>query len=238
MSIKTEVLTILHNEDKLELFCAFPEDKVGLLPAMMIFPNWYGRSQLFCQIAESFANKGFIGIAVDLFGSAKIGSDRAMCQRLISPFIENRLFLKSRLTEIVRQIQKDNRIDSQKISAAGYCFGGLCVLDMVRNNMGLRAGISIHGLLGVPHYELPKRYQAKVLVFHGYKDPMTTPNQKGAFEAEMNAANADWQLLSYGKGYHSFTTPDANDVSLGTVYDPVLDERTTRIIDSFLSELK
>lgn len=236
--IKTETVKISVPETTLELLYSFPHEHNGQpLPTILVLHTWSGRDSFCCDKSTYFATHGCLSIAVDLFGEAKVGKTREECQNLIQPFINNRITLKKRLEQIMEFVQKDARVDSSNTSAIGYCFGGLCVLDMVRNNLGLRSGVSIHGLLDKPNYKLPDTYSAKVLVVHGHKDPMVTPQHVADFQTEMNRSVFDWQMVIFGQGMHAFTRPGTNDEISGLLYNPLLDQRTTKIVNNFLEEI-
>lgn len=234
----TEVVKIQADNSNLEFLYAFPDQHQGQsLPTILVFHAWAGRDAFTCDKAIYFASQGFLGIAVDLFGDAIVGGNTQECQKLIQPFVSNRSYLKQRLLTIINFLKDDPRVDSNQINAIGYCFGGLCVLDMVRNNLGLKGAISVHGLLFKPDYALPTTYSAKVAVLHGHKDPMIPFEQLVDFQQEMDQSVADWQFLSFGQGLHAFTLPTANNPALGTVYNPLLAQRTTNFVDQFWQEL-
>jgi len=62
--------------------------------------------------------------------------------------------------------------------------------------------VSFHGLLNAPDY--PSKPKGKILVLHGYEDPMVPPDQLAAFQDEMTKCGADWQVHAYGKTLHAF----------------------------------
>jgi dienelactone hydrolase len=66
---------------------------------------------------------------------------------------------------------------------------------------------------------------------------MVPPEQVLAFEQEMSAANADWQMHTYGGTMHAFTNPGANNPDFGAQYNPDADRRASRSIENFLSEM-
>lgn len=236
--IKNEIVEAKVKGNTLELLYSFPSEYNGQpLPTILVLHTWSGRDSFCCDKSSYFAAQGFLSIAVDLFGDARIGKTREECQSLIQPFMDDRTILKDRLSQLMNFLQKDPRIDSNNINAIGYCFGGLCALDMVRNNLGLRAGISVHGLLHKPDHKLPDTYSSKVLVLHGHKDPMVTPQHIADFQAEMNKAVSDWQMVVFGQGMHAFTRPGASDEASGLVYNPLLDQRTTKIVNGFFEEI-
>jgi len=75
-----------------------------------------------------------------------------------------------------------------------------------------------------------------VLVLHGAADPLVPKEQLPAFEAEMDAAGVDWQLLSYGGAVHSFTDPGAN-VPGKMMYDARTSKRAFAAMHNLLEEV-
>lgn len=236
MKTKHEIRSITHNNQRLDLFYSWPQENGKKRPAVLIFSPWSGRDHFAEHKAHWLSCMGYIAIAVDLYGERKTGETRDECSALMMPFINDRSFLKNRIQAIVEYVQQDPAVDTTKIAAMGYCFGGLCVLDTVRNNLGLCAGISIHGLYGKPDYSLPTSYSAKVLTLHGQKDPMITRDDVLGLQDELQNAQVDWQMITYGLGYHAFTNPEANDPDFGTVFNTYLDDRTTKYVTAFLTE--
>ena len=238
MLITPEIRPLYDGSHRLDCYYSYPQKPQGRLPAILIFSPWSGRTHFVDHKAQLMAQKGYVGIAVDLYGEGKTGVTNDECSALMSPFIEDRQFLKNRMTTIINHFKQDPLIDEQKIVVMGYCFGGLCALDAVRNNLGVYAGISIHGLYGKPSYKLPSLYEAKLLTLHGQKDPMVPANDVWALQEELQKANVDWQMIIYGLGYHAFTNPDVpTDPQFGTVFNASLDHRTTVYVDAFLKEM-
>lgn len=237
MNTVNEILTVHHNNIPLNLYCTHPEKEAVSLPTVVIFPTWSG-SDMFCEHkANLMAQKGYMAVVVDLYGEKRQGQGPQECTELMMPFIDDRTLLKERMMVIFEHLKKDLRVDKNKMLATGYCFGGLCVLDAVRNNLGLKGGVCIHGLYNKPTYDLPPKYKSKLLVLHGYQDPMSPPDHLAGFQQELYEACDDWQVISFGLGKHAFTNPQAFDESRGTVYHALLDKRTTRYVDLFIREL-
>jgi dienelactone hydrolase len=117
----------------------------------------------------------------------------------------------------------------------GYCFGGMCVLELARAGADVGGVISIHGIFS-PGDVANEAISAKVLCLHGHDDPMVPPEQVLAFEQEMSSAGADWQMHTYGGTMHAFTNPGANNPGFGALYNPDADRRASRSIENFLSE--
>ena len=78
---------------------------------------------------------------------------------------------------------------------------------------------------------------AKILVMHGWQDPFVPEEEVLAFTREMTTANADWQLIAYGKAKHSFTNPSANMPEMGAMYNERIERRSWQALKEFLAEI-
>ena len=78
------------------------------------------------------------------------------------------------------------------MAAIGYCFGGMAVLEMVRDGQNDLAGVvSFHDVLGTSTPLKPNTFQGKIFVLHGVDDPVVPDDQTMAFWKEMRDANAN-----------------------------------------------
>jgi len=118
----------------------------------------------------------------------------------------------------------------------GFCFGGLCALDVARTGADIKGAASFHGLFSAPGNTAGKKIKAKIIAFHGWDDPMVKPDAVKAFGEEMTAAGADWQIHAYGGVMHAFTNPAANDPAFGTVFDKRAADRSWESFKLFLGE--
>jgi len=128
-------------------------------------------------------------------------------------------------------------VDAARVAAIGFCFGGLCVLDIARTGEDLAGVVSFHGLFAPPGNTSGNSVKAKVLALHGWDDPMAKPEDAVALGSEMTAMGADWQLHAFGNTMHAFTNPDANDADMGTVYNAAADRRSWIAMQNFLHEI-
>jgi dienelactone hydrolase len=205
-------------------------------PAVLLAHDWSGRSEFVCDKARVLAELGYVGFALDVYGGARLGADPEENTAMMQPLIDDRAALRSRLQAGLTAAQGLDVVDTARIAAMGYCFGGLCVLDMARSGAPLRGVISNHGLLVPAEGIANVAIEAKVLVLHGQADPMVPPEQVLAFENEMTDAGADWQVHAYGNTYHAFTHPEANDIDSGILYNADADRRSWETTLGFLRE--
>ncbi len=205
-------------------------------PAVLIVHDWSGRNAFACQKADMLAQLGYIGFAIDMYGDGCLGETTAQKQALMQPLVNDRPFLLARVRAALDAVMALDRVDSRRIAVIGFCFGGLCALDLARSGADIAAAISFHGLLNKPSEPAGHRMKAKVLALHGYDDPMVTPADVNAFCQEMTAAGADWQMHMYGHTQHGFTNPLAHDAQLGTIYNAHAAHRSWQAMTNFLEE--
>ncbi len=234
MTIETRTLAYEIDGNIYEAVIASGGDK---RPAVLVAHAWAGRSEFEVNKAKALAELGYTGVAIDLYGKDVLGTSTEENQALMTPFVEDRAMLQARLLNIVEIVKDQPEADATKIAAIGFCFGGLCVLDIARTGANLAGVVSFHGLLGAPGNTAGKKITASILALHGWNDPMAPPADVESFGREMTEAKADWQLHAYGGVMHAFTNPAANDPEFGTVYNAGADKRSWAAMRNFLSEI-
>jgi dienelactone hydrolase len=235
--MKTEILDYTDVALKLEGFVAFDETRPGRRPAVIISHAWAGQGEFEREKAKKLAQLGYVGFALDMYGKGKRGSSPEENAKLMQPFIDDRALLSRRINAAIQTIARHPMVDASHIGAIGFCFGGLCALDLARAvPHGLRGVVAFHGLLGAP--QLPrKKITARVLALHGWDDPLAPPDQVLAFAKEMTEAGADWQLHAYGHTVHAFTNPEAKSKEMGFAYDATADRRSWIEMKAFFEEV-
>lgn len=237
MAIISNTVGYRDGDVQLEAFFAFDDALPGRRPAVLINHTWAGRDEFVAEKARKLAELGYVGFAVDMYGKGILGSGPEENARLMQPLMEDRAVLQKRMQAALHAVKSLPWVDDGKIAAIGFCFGGLCVLDLARTGADIKGVVSFHGLLGAPGNIQGNAIKAKVLALHGHDDPMVPPEQVLAFEREMTAAGADWQLHAYGHTMHAFTNPVANNPDFGTVYQVDADRRSWQAMQNFLAEL-
>jgi len=204
-------------------------------PVVLIVHDWTGRNEFVEEKARQVADLGYVGFAVDMYGNKQNGKTNEEKAALMMPLVENRQELAVRMNAAVAEARQLSAVNPHKVAAMGYCFGGLCALDLARSGTDVNGVISLHGALGAPDKQAVQ-IKSKVLVLHGYADPMVPPAHLAAFADEMTEAGVDWQTHCYGHTYHAFTNPEANDKAFGTVYSEQASKRSWQACENFLSE--
>jgi dienelactone hydrolase len=226
-----------HDEQELHGYLAHDVKSGTQRPAVIVCHDWSGRNDFACQRAKLLAEMGYVGFALDMYGQAKTGSTNDEKMALMGPVIGDRLFLRQRLRAALEAVTSMPEVDKHRIAVIGFCFGGLCALDLARSGADIKGAVSFHGLLGKPENITNNPIKAKVLVLHGYDDPMAKPEQVNGFAQEMTEANVDWQIHMYGHVQHAFTNPSAHDTELGLIYNEVAARRSWLAMTHFLAEI-
>lgn len=214
-----------------------PDNREGKLPGVLVAHDWRGRHPFSVDQARSIAEKGYVTLAIDMYGDAALGKSLQENMALATPFYKDRALMMARVNAALAALKAIPEVDGERTAAVGFCFGGMCVLDLARSGADVRAVVSMHGLFNAPPAELSKPITAKVLVLHGFKDPMATPEQLVALGHELTGLGADWQAHAYGNASHAFTNPAANDPSRGTMYDETAMKRAFRSMYGLFEEV-
>lgn len=237
MAIVSNTVSYLDGDVVLEAFFAFDDALLGRRPAVLINHTWVGRDDFVAEKAKKLAALGYVGFAVDMYGKGVLGSSPEQNMQLMQPFMADRAMLQKRMLAALAAVKLMPWVDDSKIASIGFCFGGLCSLDLARTGVDIKGVVSFHGLLVAPENVQAQPIKAKVLALHGRDDPLVPTEQVQAFEQEMTEAGADWQLHSYGHTVHAFTNPLANDPVFGTVYQADADRRSWIAMQNFLTEI-
>lgn len=237
MPIQTRNVEYRDGDVILEGYLAWDDSGSDSRPGVLISHAWAGRGELEENRAEQLAELGYVGFAMDLYGKGVKGKNPEENNALMQPFLQDRGALQRRMKLALERLRKQKEVDAARVAAMGFCFGGLCVLDLARTGADLRGVASFHGLFSPPGNTEGNRIGAKVLVMHGWNDPMATPDQLLALAAELTSMGADWQIHAYGNTLHAFTNPAANDSGRGTVYDASADRRSWQNLQLFLAEI-
>lgn len=218
-------------------YLALPETDSFPAPGVLIAPSWAGCSALAQQKARSLAEKGYVAMVLDPYGEGQTGATAEACEALMSPLMQHRDLLLERLKAALNALALRPDVDSTRIVALGYCFGGLCVLDLARCGAALAGVISVHGLFTPPGIKGDAPINTKIMILHGFEDPMASPEDALGLGRELTERQADWQLHLFGSTMHAFTNPEANNPDFGTVFSPLADARSERLIEDFMAEV-
>jgi dienelactone hydrolase len=223
-----------YNDEDVELegFVAYSSDEKR--PLVLLCHAWKGRDDFICEKAKQLAERGFIGFAIDVYGKGVIGNSAEENAALKKPFLDDRSLLQRRLLKRLNVASALPHVDHTRIAVIGFGFGGLCALDLGRCCENVRGVVSIYG-----HFNPPKNAESlktKVLILHGYNDPISPITELEAFQKELEKTNVDWQAHLYSNTTHAFATPSSQSTP-SMSYNPLAAKRAWQSTINFLNEV-
>ena len=206
-------------------------------PTVILVPTVMGVTQLEIGFGRQLVELGYNAFVADLFGAEFRGAPRDTMFGEMNRLKSDRAALRRRMEHVLGIAQELDEVQTDRIVVAGYCFGGMCALDLARSGADIAAAVSFHGLFDPPGLP-PEKIRAKVVAFHGWDDPMVGPEKVVALGNELTQAGSDWQIHAYGHVGHGFTNPNASELRIeGVAYNALAAERSWTSFINLLEEL-
>ena len=222
----------------LEGVVAWDDAAKGKRPAVVVIHDWMGISDNTELRARELAQMGYVAFAADIYGKGVRPKDQKGAGELAGKFKGDRALLRKRAQAAVDVVSKRADVDTTKIAAIGFCFGGTTTIELAKSGAPLKGIVSFHGGLDAPVAGDSKNIKGKVLVLHGAADPFVPQKDIEAFSKDLNDAKIDWTMTSYAGAVHAFTVPAAgNDPSKGAAYDEKASKRAFIAMKAFFDEI-
>lgn len=211
----------------------------GPRPAVLIAHEGPGLDNHAKGRAIRVASLGYAAFALDYQGDGIAPPfDEAMGRlvELMGDPARVRALGRAGLDVLLRQEQ----VDTSRVAAMGFCFGGAMCLELARDGADLKAVIGFHPGFGVPNAADARNIRGRVLLFCGADDSLIPREARDAFEAEMIEARVpDWRIEVLGGVGHSFTNVDVDQIGMpGVAYNERADhhswEAATRLLEEVL----
>jgi dienelactone hydrolase len=212
-------------------------DKRGKRPGVLVFHEAPGLNEHPRRRADMLAELGYVALAADMYGDGRVvGGPEA--RALMTSIREDTDLLRGRVRAALDALIAIQDVDSTRLGAIGYCFGGTCALELARSDARLAGVVSFHGVLETKRPAVAGEMKARVLACTGSADPLVPPEQLSQFQKEMSESGTDWQIVIYGGAKHAFTNPAAEAISIpGFGYSPLADARAWAAMRAFFSEV-
>ncbi|MCE5318385.1 MAG: dienelactone hydrolase family protein [Parachlamydia sp.] len=206
-------------------------------PLVILCHAWRGRDAFICEKVDQIAELGYAGFALDMYGKDVLGKTKEENAALKKTFMDDRASLQRRLLKGYETACSLPHVDTTRIAAIGFGFGGICALDLARSGVPLAGAVSIYGHFDPPQNCPVHPIQAKILILHGFADPISPMDTLLALQEEMERDKVDWQTCLFGNTQHAFATPSAQDPDAGILYKASSAKRAWRTIETFLEEV-
>lgn len=216
---------------------AVVDTAAGPQPGILLFPNVLGTKEADFAYAEKVAALGYAVLVADVYGQGKrttrADANPALYMNALNA---DRALLRNRVNAAHDVLKGLAEVDAARTAAIGFCFGGKCILDLARSGADIAGGVSFHGVYDAPPFA-NATISARLLICHGWDDPIAPPESMVALAHELTAAGCDWQIHAYGRTGHAFTDKSANMPEKGLAYSPDADRRSFRSMADFLGDL-
>ncbi|MHA3054249.1 dienelactone hydrolase family protein [Acinetobacter sp. ANC 4633] len=215
MSIYTQAIEYQYQNQQLKGYLVYPTPYIQPSAGLLMAPNWMGIKPSDIDIANEVAAQGYCVFLLDLYGKNRRPKDATQAGEWVSHIknTEHEVGLLAAAHQALLQ-QTYCKLDPQHIAAFGFCLGGHNVLEYARSGAEIQAAISFHGSLDSSGLYRMQQFKGSVLVLDGACDPLVPREQLQEFSEEMKETELDWQLISYGQTYHSFTEKTANEAGI------------------------
>lgn len=222
-------------------YLAYDESTKVKRPGILVVHEWWGLNDYARRRARMLAELGYTALAIDMYGGGKQAMHPDDAKKFSSEASKNVDVSQGRFLAAMDFLKQQMTVDSTRIAAIGYCFGGGVVLNMARQGIDLKGVASFHGSLTAAKPAQPGQVKAKVLVLHGGDDKFIPPDQIDAFKEEMKSAGADFKFISYPGALHSFTSPEADELGrrfgMAIAYHPEADKKSWDELKGFLKTI-
>lgn len=210
MTLTAQSLKLAVYEDGAQKLIGLITDNAGTKrPGVLLLPAWMGIDDEARDAAKELAALGYIVFIADIYGEGKVPTNMEEARTISSRYKADFAAYQHRIALALEQL-KEAGADPDRIAVIGYCFGGTGALEAARAQLPVKGVVSIHGGLGKG--ERPNGpITTSVLIQHPEDDKTVSAADKTGLVSELNAANADWQMITYAHCGHTFTNPASGE---------------------------
>src|SRR4051812_32927364 len=169
-AIKTKTVTYTVGDTTFKGFLAWDDASEDKRPGVLVVHEFWGLSNYERKRAEQLAKLGYVAFAVDMYGEGKTTEHPKEAGKMAGMVRNNKKAWLERGLAGLKILQDNPLVDSKRLAAMGYCFGGSTALFLGHNGVELSAVASFHGALPIPSSDEAQSIKAKVLICHGSLD--------------------------------------------------------------------
>ena len=149
--VKTREIDYTQGETPLQGTLAWNDAIKGKRPGVLVVHEWWGHNAHARRQAERLARAGYVAFALDMYGKGKVTTHPDEAQAFVAEATKDPAVMATRFEAARQQLVQDPHVDSTRIAAIGYCFGGAVVLGIARSGADLKAVATFHGALATRH---------------------------------------------------------------------------------------
>lgn len=199
-------------------YFAAPENS-SAIAGVIVAPEWWGRTEYTEQRARELAEHGYAALAIDMYGDKKVTSDAKQAYEWMMQTFDDAETIVTRASAALEALAQQSEVNSDKLAAIGFCYGGKVVLDLARSGANLKAVATFHANLSPKSPAQEGQIKAEIMVFHGEDDSMVTLDDVAQFKQEMFHAKVNHQVIVYENSKHGFSNPLADERAKANAVD-------------------
>ena len=234
--LKTQTVEYKDGTTALEGYLAYDDSFTGKRPGVLVVHEWNGLGHYAQGRCDQLAKLGYVAFAADIYGKGVRPATADEAKTESGKFYADRKLLRARVNAGLNQLEKNELVDTTKVAAIGYCFGGTTVLELGRSGANIKGIVSFHGGLGNPSPADDKNIKAKLLVCQGGADKFTLGDVP-AFKKSLKDAKVDFKFVSYPGAVHGFTNPENTGSMPGVKYDAKADKGSWKEMMAFFKKI-
>lgn len=237
-AIKSEPVHYEYDGTQLTGYLYYDDTITEKRPGVMVVHEWWGLNDYAKHRAGMLAELGYVAFAADMYGDGKVTDKPEQAKEWMTEITSDVDAWRGTALAGLEQLKKSDRVDTSKLAAVGYCFGGGTIMQMAYSGTtDLKGVVSFHGAL--PSAPDGTEIHTKILAFHGNADAMVPPSTVNKFTEQLEKTDTDWQLVTYGSGVrHAFTNPDAGKYGIDNLkYNENADKRSWAGMQAFFKEI-
>ncbi len=231
---------VSYNDGEVELEGYFAYDKLlkSKRGGVLLIHDVNGKDEFIQERAKELAKAGYIVLAIDMYGKGVLAKSKEESVELSEPFLgEDRQLMRHRASLGLEILANHKKVDSNRLAAAGFGFGGITALELARDGANIHAAVNFFGSLSTPTPQNAANIKGAVLVLLGSEDPKISPEEISAFRSEMLEASVDWQMFLYGGAVSGYSYYDLGfEVVDGRAYHYNADKRSWENLKTILRE--
>ncbi len=177
----------------------------GPFPALILVHEWWGLNENIKDLADDFAEQGYVALAVDLYdGEVAVTPNEAGA--LAGGVRENTETAFANLAAARAYLAELENVDEDRLASVGWCFGGQWAYNMAANNMGIDASVMYYGRFSLE--DDLSMMRADILGHFGEEDRSIAVDDVNQFEAKLQTLEGDHSVFIYPNAGHAFANED------------------------------
>src|ERR1017187_7597816 len=129
----------------LEGYLVYDDAITGARPGVLVVHQWLGLTDYEKHRAEQLASLGYVAFCADIYGKGVRPQNTTDAGTEATKYKSDRALLRARVNAGLKVLKKNKLVDTTRVAAIGYCFGGTTVLELARSGADIAGVVSFHG---------------------------------------------------------------------------------------------